>query len=736
MSGFLDLVRPRRQRSLVWVELVFGRELDAGDVRAMLVTLLSGSQFGPVVFELASPLTAGGPVVCRIGSTAPGRLAALLDAQLSDVLVVEDVERRLAVSGRAWRVEGNTRRRALTLGDGERVSQRLLGLVASAGAGVVVQLVVGERLRPVAVPTSLQGVRSESWPVALMQATGSGVQLVDSELKQALKLKQSMVGARVSLRLLLPDLDGDGSFDPSLPSRFAGAVRSVESPGLRLRLRRASWSKSAAGVLGRRPLALNVDEIVTILGWPYGERNYPGLDRSGPRPLVPSAVCDRGRVVGELVAPGRDGLVRISPMDSRRHTHVVGPSGVGKSTMLLGMALQDVKAGRGLVMVEPKGDLVDSLLARMPSEALDRVVVLDPARRDHVVGLNPLASVRGENAELAVDGMQHLFQGLFAGSLGPRSSDILHSCLLTLTGSQYPSICYIPRLLADEAFRRHVLASCSYGGVQLRSFWEWYEDLTFPQQREVTAPINNKLRVLLLRSPVRAMLGNLEPSLDLRSVFTKRQIVLVPLRTGLVGRETASLIAALVISQLWQAALAQSAVAEGRRPTVSAYLDEFQEYVRLATSTDLADVFVQARGLGLAVHVAHQHLAQLDSQMQAVVLANAQNRIRFRLSDADAATLARHEPVLTSEDLLALPAYQAYADVLVDGERSGPGLIQTFPAPDLVRGIDSVSQQLARMWGVDPNVIDAQLEAPVPDSEDASGRKNPGSVGARPRRAS
>ena len=180
-------------------------------------------------------------------------------------------------------------------------------------------------------------------------------------------------------------------------------------------------------------MSLNTDELTAVLGWPYGDRSYPRIDRERPTvlPLAKSS-SKQGKVLGHGTHPGqkRDQLI-LRTEDALRHVSVTGPTGVGKSTLLLNLALGDIAAGHSVTVFDPKGDLVDDLLARIPDQHFARTVVLDPSRHDaKLIGFNPLASIPTQR-HLATDGLVHVFRNLHSGSWGPRTEDILHASLLT-----------------------------------------------------------------------------------------------------------------------------------------------------------------------------------------------------------------------------------------------------------------------------------------------------------------
>jgi len=515
--------------------------------------------------------------------------------------------------------------------------------------------VIDRRLRPNAIPNRLDTLQAETWPRALLEAATTGTSRVDTEARRALTDKKRLPGASSTVKVL-----ASGRLARQALAAYEAALRSIESPGVRIRLARDDWAAARSARPSQRATPLNSDEIVNLLGWPYGDRDYLGLDRGGSRLTATTQPERFDRVLAVATHPGRPVSIGQSPTDGLRHTHIIGPTGVGKSTLLLKMILQDIEAGRSAVVLDPKGDLIDDVVARVDGRDLDRAVVLDASRTDHVVGFNPMSA---RNTELAVDGILHVFHQLYADLWGPRTQNILHSSLLTLVDTKAASICHIPQLLVDDRFRRKLLNGRPHP-TAVRFSWSWYDNLSDAERSTVIAPVMNKLRPFLLRSSLRALLGQVEPLFDPKTVFTERRVLLVPLRKGLVGAEAANLLGSLIVAHIWQLAQERSEIAPSRRHPVFVYLDEFQDYLHLPT--DLADVLAQARGLGLGLVLAHQHLGQLTTSVRDAVLANAQSRICFRLSADDAARITRNAGVLDADDFTQLGKYEVYASILTD----------------------------------------------------------------------
>ncbi len=394
--------------------------------------------------------------------------------------------------------------------------------------------------------------------------------------------------------------------------------------------------------------------------WPVGATGELPVHKIGSRLVAPAPAIPRvGRVVGRASFPGRERSLALTPTDALRHLHLLGPTGSGKSTLLLNLIAQDMVAGRAVVVIEPKGDLIANVLERIPADRVDDVVLLDPTDTARPVGLNPLA-LGGRSPELAADQLLGLLHSLYAPHWGPRTHDILGASLLTLARLPGMTLAALPLLLTDAAFRRRVIPYAT-DPIGLAPFWRAYEAWSEAERAAAIAPVMNKLRPLLLRPELRTIVGQTRQSFDLRRVFTERKVLLVNLNKGLLGPETSALLGSLIVSQLWQAILGRTDIAPERRHPVFIYVDEFQDYLHLPL--DLADALAQARGLGVGFVAAHQYLHQLGPAMRSAVLANAQSRVAFRLPSEDARLLAA-DSSLSTEDFQSLGAFQCYVQLV------------------------------------------------------------------------
>ncbi len=312
-----------------------------------------------------------------------------------------------------------------------------------------------------------------------------------------------------------------------------------------------------------------------------------------------------------------------------------------------------------------------------------------------------------------MDQVVSIFHDLYRDSWGPRTDDILRAALLTLVGVPGMTLAEVPLLLTDEGFREPLVGRLN-DPVGLGPFWGWYEGLSAGERMQAIGPVMNKLRAFLLRKRLRNILGQAEPRFDFDRALADRNIVLVPLVKGLLGEESAALLGSLVVTRLWQAVQARSALDPSERPVTFAYIDEFQDYLHLPMGVEA--MLTQARGLGLGLTLAHQHLGQLPATVREAVLANARNRIIFQVAASDAQMLARElAPDLRATDLQNLGRYEVVARLSSGGQVMRPVTGRTLLAP-APTGQAAAARMLSRArYGIDRTDVEAAIHARYTD---------------------
>ncbi|MEB8338023.1 helicase HerA domain-containing protein [Streptomyces endophyticus] len=458
----------------------------------------------------------------------------------------------------------------------------------------------------------------------------------------------------------------------------------------RVRLRRR-LPRVAERRLDRGDL-IAIPELSALAHLPW-DQTVPGLQRAGARSVPPPPGIP---VTGSTVRPlGRTDTGPPRPVglwvaDARHHLHVLGATGAGKSELLARMALADADAGRGVVVIDPKGDLVTDVLARLPEQLGSKVALFDADSTDRPPILNPL---EGEDVAHTVDDVVSVFSRVYAASWGPRTDDILRAGLLTLRmlpGT--PTLTDLPRLLSVTAFRRRAVAHIS--DDILRGFWTWYDALSEAGRAHVAAPLMNKLRAFLLRPFVRAAMASGPSTVDMGQILDGG-VCLVRIARDSLGAETSRLIGSLVVARTWQAATHRAHLPPAKRRDASLYIDEAHTFLNLPYAME--DLLAEARGYRLSLTLAHQYLRQLPRDLAEGVSANARTKVFFNASPEDARHLARHtEPRLTDHDLSHLDAFHIAVRPVVNGAELPAFTAVTEKLPPPIRGRAEAIRRAAR----------------------------------------
>ncbi|MFG3371097.1 type IV secretory system conjugative DNA transfer family protein [Streptomyces sp. NPDC048156] len=453
----------------------------------------------------------------------------------------------------------------------------------------------------------------------------------------------------------------------------------------RHRLREPHVALSTRRFLHRGDL-LSVPELAALAHLP-ADPDAPGLARAGARSIAPPPAIPTPGVgvkpLGTADTGARRGVGLAVP-DARHHLHLMGATGSGKSTLVAQLVLDDVTAGRGAIVIDPKGDLVTDLLHRLPPACADKLVVIDPDDTHTPPCLNVLD---GADIDVVVDNITGIFRRIFSAFWGPRTDDIMRAASLTLlrhaqATNRLVTLADIPRLLGESAYRIRMIPTIK--DPVLKGFWLWYESLSEPSRAAVVGPIMNKLRAFLLRSFARQTIASGESTFDLADVLDGG-ILLARLPKGALGEETTRLLGSFIVAKTWQATTARASTPERDRIDASLYVDEAHNFLTLPYP--LEDMLAEARGYRLSMVLAHQHLAQLPRDLREGISANARNKVFFNASPEDSGALERHTlPTLGAHDLAHLGPYQAAAHLLANGAESSAFTLTTRPLSPPVPG--------------------------------------------------
>lgn len=531
------------------------------------------------------------------------------------------------------------------------------------GETAVIQIIIGAAYPPTFAPTDQYDVDASWLDVVL-----GNVKKASSEQVKAMREKTSQYSFDIAIRI-----GATGKREITILNSLAGVFRTMSSAGARVLSKEIDPEDITYNKIPwKMPLRLSITELAMCMLLPTGDEDYQGVAGIHPleltvpdwyhEPTYPNLI--RSFATAPDPAGGDDINLSISPKDALEHTVIMGPTGSGKSTVMLNLIMADINAGRSVIVIDPKADLVNDILSRMPEHRLDDLVVIDPAD-DKAVGWNPLESSSKKHPELVADAILAVFRDIFSENWGIRAQENLSAALLTLANKKDATLMWLPALLTDEEFRNRIISE-PLDQIALKPFWDQYNRMKESERRTMIESSLNKVRQIMFRPGLRNILGQAHPKFKLKELFTKRKVVLVPLNKGLIGTDSARLLGSLLVGLTWIEVLSRANISQEKRHTVSMYIDELQDYVSLPGS--FADSLAQARGLGLAITVAYQYRSQLSPDLRDGVDANCRNKIIFGLMGSDASNITRLTKELEPIDFMSLPRYHVYTNFMVNGK--------------------------------------------------------------------
>lgn len=376
---------------------------------------------------------------------------------------------------------------------------------------------------------------------------------------------------------------------------------------------------------------------------------------------------------------GQDKIFGIKEKDRLQHMYIIGQTGTGKTTLLKNLAIQDIKTGQGLAVIDPHGEFVEDLLDSIPEERLQETIYFNPIDVEHPIGFNVLEVKDPEHKHLVASGLMAIFTKIWANVWSARMEYILDNCVMALLDTPGTTLMGIPRLLVDKEYRRKIVANIKDPVV--KSFWVTEYEAWEPRFRnEAIVPIQNKVGQFLATKMIRNIVGQSKSTLDIEDVIENRKILLVNISKGLVGEDNSALLGAMLITKIQLTAMERVRTPTGERHPFFLYVDEVQNFATDAFATILSE----ARKYGLGLIISHQYIGQLvtetSTRVRDAVFGNVGTMITFRVGATDAEFLeVQFAPELISQDFVNLSNYNVYLKLLVDGISSRPFSAITLP---------------------------------------------------------
>ena len=465
------------------------------------------------------------------------------------------------------------------------------------------------------------------------------------------------------LRIAAIAVDQDGAVDLAQRMAYAvaGATRSESNELIPADSGDHGFDAEMEDLLDRAThrggMLLSLSEVLTLVHPPSASVRSERLLRQGSRTkAAPASAVGKALLIGTNEHDGETRRVSLSVEERLRHTYVIGASGTGKSTLLLSMIAQDIAAGNGFAVLDPHGDLIDDVLARIPAERAGDVIVFDPADEAFPVGFNILSAHSELERTLLASDLAAVFKRL-STTFGDQMATVLGNAILAfLESTEGGTLIDLRRFLIDKSFRARFLETVQ--DEQVVSYWQ--EEFALLKGLP-HAPLLTRLNTFLRPKLIRHMVAQKE-SLDMRAIMDGRKILLAKLSQGGIGEENSHLLGSLVVAKIAQAAMSRQDEAAAGRVPFFLYIDEFHHFI----TPSIAAILSGARKYGLGLTLAHQEMRQLKSRSEEVagaVLGNAYTRLVFRVGDQDARTLADGFSFFEAKDLQNLGLGEAIARI-------------------------------------------------------------------------
>jgi hypothetical protein len=578
---------------------------------------------------------------------------------------------------------------------------------------------IGELFRAATGPTPEPGAKTPPPVIKVDEAISSGI-----------RDKSAKLGYEVKIRIL-----AIAPNEGSARSRLNSAIGAFKQYNTTI-LNGFTSSKTVSGAEKALPpyrnrafigkgMVLNIEELASIFHLPNTSVETPSISwttssKGEPPENLPLAEGESGLTVfAETNFRDHVASFGIKPDDRRRHVYAIGKTGMGKTNMLENMVISDMQSGRGLAVVDPHGDFIETVLSHIPENRVDDVIVFNPADREYPIAFNILEKVHRDAKPLVASGVVGVFEKIYGHSWGPRLEHILRNTILALLDYPDSTLLDVPRILADKKFREGVIPHIE--DLVVREFWtNEFANYTDRQRVEAIAPIQNKVGQFLSSTTIRNIVGQKRTAVNLREAMDSGKILLIKLSKGELGEDASALLGAMLITKIQLAAMSRADIPESERRDFYLYVDEFQNFATQSFATILSE----ARKYGLNLAMANQYVAQMPEEVRDAVFGNVGTIISFRVGANDATWLVKElEPVFTETDIVNLDKFHIYLKLSVDGVTNAAFSAQTLPLPRQTTAFrDRAIAQSQKAYAVARDVVEASFTA-APQATDDEDRK-------------
>ncbi len=368
----------------------------------------------------------------------------------------------------------------------------------------------------------------------------------------------------------------------------------------------------------------------------------------------------------------------IKAKDRTRHVYVIGKTGMGKSTLLENMAIQDIKNGNGLAFIDPHGQTAETLLDYIPEERKDDVLYFAPFDMEYPVSFNVMEDVGPDKRHLVVSGLMSVFEKIWVDAWSARMAYILQNTLMALLEYPDSTLLGVNRMLSDKNYRKKVVDNIKDPSV--RSFWvDEFAKYNERYMQEAGDAIKNKIGQFTANPLIRNIVGQPKSSFDIRKIMDEKKILIMNLSKGLVGESNANLLGSMLTTRIYLAAMSRADMGQEAlqaAPNFYFYVDEFQSFA----NATFANILSEARKYKLNLTIAHQYIEQMEEEVRNAVFGNVGTIVSFRVGPFDAEVLETiFTPKFLAPDIVNLGFAQVYLTLMIDGIGSQPFSATTLP---------------------------------------------------------
>ncbi|KKQ24498.1 MAG: hypothetical protein US40_C0003G0037 [Candidatus Roizmanbacteria bacterium GW2011_GWC2_37_13] len=458
-------------------------------------------------------------------------------------------------------------------------------------------------------------------------------------------------------------------------------------------------------------------EIATFFHLPYDKEEISQIaqirSKKAPPPhnLPTKSSNDDKNITffGETNFQNQKNIFGIKTEDRRRHLYAVGKSGTGKSKFLELLISSDLQADRGIIIMDPHGDLAKEVINMIPERRLKDVIYFDPSDIDYPIGFNPMEGVGAfEFRQNIVAGFISIFKKLFGLNWNERFEHVLRYTTLALLEYPAASILGLPRMLTDNMFRQDVISYIT--DPLVKKFWTtefagWNDQFA----SEAIVPIINKVGQFIANPMVRNIVGQAKTGFSLDDIMNKEKILVCNLSVGKLGEENSALLGSMLITKIWQSAISRTSIPEEERKDVFLYIDEFQNFA----TTAFSNILSEARKYRLNLTAAHQYIQQLPAEVRAAIFGNIGNIVSFRVGGEDAQILVKeYEPVFTVNDFLNLDIRNFFIKMSIDGTTAQPFSAMTITLNKPIENkLEKVIEASRKQWGRPRKEVEEEIQA-------------------------